>query len=108
MDMDRVTTEGFLDIMGFERVPTGGGCRAFEKDYPDDVVRLVVHQDATDELEEDYMDEVGVSVLLYVGDNPTTLWVVHNYDHVRDVVLKAHAIAELILDTTACAKPLGI
>lgn len=84
---------------GYEIIHTGGGCTAFEKKIG--ACNVMITQDASHEIEEDYMHDIGVCVGVYPNDlegqhllflNPTHT----NWEMIYGLVLQAENVAKSI------------
>jgi hypothetical protein len=82
-----------LEQCGFERWYTGGGCTAWGRDFPNCEVKVT--QDASADLEPEYMADIGISVGVW---NPETYEQVywdtcHTYAEMPRLILEAFAAA---------------
>jgi len=84
---------------GYEIIHTGGGCTAFEKKIG--ACTVMITQDANHQIEEEYMDDVGLCVGVYPDDldgehlffiNPTHT----NWNIIYSLVLQAENVAKSI------------
>lgn len=109
--MDAKTYRSHLERLGFEEIPTGGGCSQWARDYPDYICKLTVSQDADSEIEEAYFGHVGVTVTLEVLDGeyttPSIMWTATSWKGLSETIQTAHKIAELILDSQEWAQIVG-
>ena len=84
---------------GYEIIHTGGGCTAFEKEIGS--CNVMITQDASHEIQEEYMDDLGLCIGVYPDDlegqhllfvNPTHT----NWNVIYGLVLQAENVAKSI------------
>ena len=84
---------------GYEIIHTGGGCTAFEKEIG--ACNVMITQDASHEIQEEYMDDLGLCIGVYPDDlegqhllfvNPTHT----NWNVIYGLVLQAENVAKSI------------
>jgi hypothetical protein len=101
-----------LESWGFEENPTGGGHAHWALDFPDYICKLIVHQDAMSEIEEEYFGHVGVTVTLEVLDGeyttPSIMWTATSWKGLENTIDTAHKIAELVCDSRQWAEIVGV
>ena len=92
---------------GYQITHTGGGCTAFEKWFGH--CSVMITQDASHEIEEDYMSDLGLVVGVYPDDlegqhmffiNPTHT----NWDMIYGAVLQAETVAKSLDAISAVQK----
>lgn len=90
---EMVRAHRLLKQCGFSRRDTGGGCTAWVRDFPN--CEVMVTQDATAELEPEYMQEIGISVGVW-DDSACSqeYWqTIHEYESLPLMLLEAFAAA---------------